>query len=387
MFDNGRAAQAALLLKTRLTLVDRVFQGLVVVALIAAPVSVSRSFTTGWMPVYTLHIVVGLVILGVYFFRRAIPFPLKSALLIVILWSIGIAGLLSFGILGAGYWWLVLSSLLVSTLYSVRAGIITAVATTVLMAAIGLAFITGTFTVTVDLASYGSSVASWTGLLVAAIITPLVVFHAIAGYQQTMLELLKEVHEQRDRIQQLATHDQLTGLPLMDLATDRLQVLLHAARRSNTKVALLFIDLDGFKDVNDTLGHAAGDHVLKEVAHRLLKAMRAEDTAARAGGDEFIVIAGGLPDGRVPAQIASRAIRIVSAPIDYEGRQTTVGISIGIGLFPDHADDAQSLRRAADAAMYRVKRSGKNQFAFADQDGWAAEAGDAPPPRRPPSLP
>jgi diguanylate cyclase (GGDEF)-like protein len=340
----------------------------VVVALIAAPVSASRSLTTGWMPIYTLHMVVGLVILGVYCFRRAIPLSLKSALLVVILWSVGIAGLLSFGILGAGYWWLVLSSLLVSTLYSIRAGIVTAVATTLLMAAIGLAFITGAFTVTVDLASYGSSVASWTGLLVAAIITPLVVFQAIAGYQQAILELLKEVHQQRDRIQQLATYDQLTGLPLMSLAADRLQVMLNAARRSHTKVALLFIDLDGFKEVNDTLGHAAGDQVLKEVAQRLLKAIRAEDTAARAGGDEFIVIAGDLPDGRVAAQIAGRAIRAVSAPIDYEGRQTAVGISIGIGLFPDHADDAQSLRRAADAAMYRVKRTGKNQFAFASQD-------------------
>ena len=356
------------LLKTRQAVVDRVFQGLVFVALIAAPVSALRSFTTGWMHAYSLHIALGLMIVGIYWFRHAIPFSVKSALLVLTFWCIGIAGLLTFGILGAGYWWLVLSGLLVSTLYSVRAGVITAVATTLLIAAIGVGFITGALRFTVDVAAYAESASAWVGLIVAAIVTPFIVFQAIVGYQQTTLELLNEVHKQRDQIQQLATHDQLTALPLLSLAADRLQVALHAARRSGKKVALLFVDLDDFKRVNDTLGHEAGDHVLKEVANRLLKAIRAEDTAARVGGDEFIMVLGGLPDDQVPAQIAGRAIRMISAPIDYAGRQTSVGVSIGIALFPDHADDAQSLRRAADGAMYRVKRAGKNQFAFAGHE-------------------
>lgn len=363
------------LLKIRQTLVDRVFQGLVVVALIAAPVSALRSFVTGWLHAYSVHIALGLMIVGIYGFRHTIPYSAKSALLVFIFWCIGIVGLFTFGILGAGYWWLVLSSLLVSTLYSVRAGVINAVVTTVLMALVGVGFIMGALRFTGDIAAYAVSVPAWVGLLVAAIVTPFIVFQAIVAYQQTTLELLDEVHKQRDQIQQLATHDQLTGLPLPSLAADRLQVALHAARRSGKKVALLFIDLDGFKNVNDTLGHEAGDHVLKEVAHRLLKAIRAEDTAARVGGDEFIAVLGGLPDDRVPAQVARRAIRAISAPIDYAGRKTSVGVSIGIGLFPDHADDAQGLRRAADAAMYRMKRTGKNQFAFAEHEDTAPSFG------------
>lgn len=355
------------LLQIRQALVDRVFQGLVVVALIAAPASALRSLATGWLHAYSLHIALGLMIVGIYGFRHKIPFAVKSALLVLTFWCIGIVGLLTFGILGAGYWWLVLSSLLVSTLYSVRAGIITMVVTTVLIVVIAFGFITGAFRFTMDIAAYAVSVPAWVGLLVAVIVTPFVVFQAVVGYQQTTLELLDQVHKQRDQIQQLATHDQLTGLPLPSLAADRLQVALHAARRAGKKVALLFIDLDDFKRVNDTLGHEAGDHALKEIARRLLKSIRAEDTAARVGGDEFIVVVGGLPDDRVPAQIAERAIRAISAPIDYAGQQTSVGVSIGIGLFPDHADDAQSLRRAADAAMYRMKRTGTNQFAFAEQ--------------------
>ena len=363
------------LLKIRQTLVDRVFQGLVVVALIAVPVSALRAFVTGWLHAYSVHIAVGLMIVGIYWFRHQIPYSIKSALLVLIFWCIGIVGLFTFGILGAGYWWLVLSGLLVSTLYSVRAGIINAVVTTVLMALVGVGFITGTFQFTGDIAAYAVSVPAWVGLLVAAIVTPFIVFQAIVAYQQTTLELLDEVHKQRDQIQQLATHDQLTGLPLPSLAADRLQIALHAARRSGKKVALLFIDLDSFKNVNDTLGHEAGDHVLKEVAHRLVKAIRAEDTAARVGGDEFIAVLGGLPDDRVATQIARRAIRAISAPIDYAGQQTSVGVSIGMGLFPDHADDAQGLRRAADAAMYRMKRTGKNQFAFAKQEDTAPSFG------------
>lgn len=364
-----RDTSSGRLLKSRQALVDRVFQGLVVVALVAVPVSTMRSANTGWLPIYSLHIALGLAVVGIYGFRRRIPFRIKSALLVSLFWCIGIAGLLTFGILGAGYWWLVLSSLLVSTLYSVRAGIINAVVTTLFMAGVGFGFITGALRFTTDIAAYALSVPAWVGLLIVAIVTPFIVFQAIAGYQQAMLELLDEARKQHEQIQQLATHDQLTGLPLPNLAADRLQVALHAARRAGKKVALLFIDLDGFKNVNDTLGHEAGDHVLQEVARRLLKAIRAEDTAARVGGDEFIVVLGGLPDDRVAAQIAKRAMQAISAPIDYAGVQTSVGVSIGMGVFPDHADDAQGLRRAADAAMYRMKRTGKSQFLFAEHDG------------------
>src|SRR6185295_9646147 len=187
--------------------------------------------TTGWLHAYSVHIALGLMIVAIYWFRHALPFSVKSALLVLTFWCIGITGLLTFGILGAGYWWLVLSGPLVSTLYSVRAGVITAVATTALIALVGLGFITGALRLTVDVAAYVESASAWVGLIVAAIVTPFIVFQAIVGYQQTTLELLDEVHQQRDQIEQLATHDQLTGLPVLSLAADRLQVALHAARR------------------------------------------------------------------------------------------------------------------------------------------------------------
>jgi diguanylate cyclase (GGDEF)-like protein len=356
------------LLKIQHALVDRIWQGMVVVALLGAPISASRSIFTGWITLYTLHVSVALVVVAVYWFRARISFGVKSALMLLIFWAIGLAGVFTLGILGAAYWWLVLSSLLVSTLYSIRAGVICATVVTAILAVAGAGFISGVLVVPVDANSYIVSVPVWATLLLATIVTPFIVFLAIAAYQRTTLDLLDEVHRQRDLIQQLATHDQLTGLPLLALAADRLQIALHAARRSGKKVALLFIDLDGFKGVNDSLGHDAGDHVLKEVAVRLLSAMRVEDTAARVGGDEFIAILGTLTDGQLAAQIAERAIAAISAPIRYKGNPISVGASIGIGLFPDHADDAETLRRAADVAMYSVKVGGKNRFAFAKRE-------------------
>lgn len=356
------------LLKLRHTLVDRIWRGLVVVALLGGPASVLRSLSTGWMALYSVHIVLALVVLAVYGFRARISIAVKSALLVLILACVGLVGVFTLGVLGTGYWYLVLSSLLVSTLYSMRAGIASAVAVAALLAIAGVGFVSGALKVPVDANLYIVSAGAWTALLFGTIVAPFVVFQAIAAYQQTTFNLLDEVHRQRNQIQEMATHDKLTGLPSLSLAADRLEIALAVARRSSTKVALLFIDLDGFKSVNDTLGHEAGDLVLREVAERLKKTIRPEDTAARIGGDEFILILGGLPDEKAAARIAGRAIETIGLPIDFKGSPIAIGASIGISLFPDHANDAQTLRRLADAAMYTIKRGGKNRFAFAVSD-------------------
>jgi diguanylate cyclase (GGDEF)-like protein len=164
----------------------------------------------------------------------------------------------------------------------------------------------------------------------------------------------------------LATHDKLTGLPALRLVTDRAESAVSHARRVGEKVALMFVDLDGFKAVNDGHGHEAGDHVLAQVAARLKACVRASDTVARIGGDEFLVLLVGLRDAAAAEQIADEIVAAVSQPIPFAATTLTVGASVGIALFPDHAVDTSSLRRVADQAMYRVKRAGKNAHAFAE---------------------
>lgn len=176
-----------------------------------------------------------------------------------------------------------------------------------------------------------------------------------------------EVNAQRIEMEKLATHDHLTGLPSLRLAEDRLQVACSKALRAEAKVALLFIDLDEFKTVNDEYGHEAGDAVLCEVARRLRECIRAEDTAARIGGDEFLVILGDLPDAQTAATVARNIGSAIARPIDVPGHVVYSGASIGIALYPDHTGNVDAMRHVADQAMYRVKRSGKGRFAFVDQ--------------------
>lgn len=354
------------LLRFRHELTDRILIGLSRITYVALPLSVSRSLFTGWLPVYTVHVSLAIVVLFAHWYRARLSDATKASVLIGLLWSVGLMGLFTFGMLGTGYWWLVVSSLLVSTLYSVRAGIVVAVAVVVVLMVAAFVFTSGIRTIPLDANAYVVSKVAWAGLLAATLTTPFIVFSAVAAYQQTTVDLLHKVHAQRVEIERLATHDQLTGLPSLTLASDRLQMALNAAPRLGKKVAVLFLDLDGFKAVNDAFGHEVGDEVLKEVAKRLSASIRVEDTAARIGGDEFIVILGGLIDGKMASVVAGRAITAITRPIDHAGHSIAVGVSIGIALFPDHAKDAQALRRIADAAMYTVKRSGKNSFAFGE---------------------
>jgi len=179
---------------------------------------------------------------------------------------------------------------------------------------------------------------------------------------------ITERKKSEEQIKHLATHDLLTDLPTLRLARDRMSVAINMARRYKKGVALMFVDLDGFKSVNDTLGHDAGDFVLKEIAIRLLSCVRETDTVARIGGDEFLIIATEMNSPENAAQIAEKVLKLVSQPIAFNGQQAKVGTSIGIALFPDHGDNMDQLIKLADETMYKVKNAGKNGFRFVDTE-------------------
>jgi len=170
----------------------------------------------------------------------------------------------------------------------------------------------------------------------------------------------------RDRIYELANHDSLTGLPNRALCKDRLQQSIVQARRANASVGLLFIDLDRFKEVNDTLGHAVGDQLLMDFSWRLVHAIRDGDTAARLGGDEFVVIAQGLARESDIRIVADKIIQSLAEPFVIEGRDLYVGASVGVAVYPTHGDSADDLLRQADTAMYAAKGDGGNACYFFD---------------------
>ncbi len=162
----------------------------------------------------------------------------------------------------------------------------------------------------------------------------------------------------------LATHDSLTELPNRAMFTEHLAIKLHAASRHGRKLALFFMDLDGFKTVNDTHGHEVGDKLLVEIAKRLCQCVRKEDIVARMGGDEFTVLLGELQHVDDVNIVAEKLIEAVNHPVRIGDHICHVGISIGISLYPHCADDADKLLRLADDAMYAAKEAGKNTYSF-----------------------
>jgi diguanylate cyclase (GGDEF)-like protein len=156
----------------------------------------------------------------------------------------------------------------------------------------------------------------------------------------------------------------LTGLPNRALLMDRLDTAVKLADRHNCKLAIIFIDLDGFKAVNDTYGHQSGDELLEIIATRFNATLRRSDTIARVGGDEFIVLLNRTKSVKDSQIVAQNLLNVIKQPIELQTGTVYVGASLGIALFPDHSTDAKTLIDLADHAMYKVKHEGKNNYAY-----------------------
>ena len=182
------------------------------------------------------------------------------------------------------------------------------------------------------------------------------------------MAILSDITE-RKRVEEhhryLAEHDFLTDLPNRVLFLDRLHQALASARRKQTKVAVMFVDLDRFKGINDSFGHHVGDAVLKEVAARLTGCVRGVDTVSRQSGDEFVVILADIGGADQAAHVAGSVMQAVAQPVQYgDGLKLSLSVSIGISLYPDDGDDLDTLLRHADVAMYHAKQTGRNAFSF-----------------------
>lgn len=185
-------------------------------------------------------------------------------------------------------------------------------------------------------------------------------------YNMLEVRLLYKQLEQHSReLESLAMHDALTGLPNRRLFMDRLALAIAYARRNKCTMAVMYLDLDGFKRINDTLGHDVGDILLSMVATRLLDAVRQEDTVARLGGDEFVIAMWGLGHGEGMVKLVTKVILAVAQPYLIQGQQVNITTSVGVSIYPAHGEEEETLLKNADLALYEAKRSGKNRYRIA----------------------
>ncbi|MEJ2032329.1 MAG: sensor domain-containing diguanylate cyclase [Deltaproteobacteria bacterium] len=185
------------------------------------------------------------------------------------------------------------------------------------------------------------------------------------GKERIILLAIEDItarKEMEEEIHHIAYHDQLTGLPNRMLLLDHLNLAINQAARNRMKVSLMMLDLDKFKEVNDTLGHYLGDKLLQAVAKKLTEILRKGDTVARFGGDEFVLVLPEQRDEKTALHIARKIIDAFRKPVDLEDHSLIITCSIGISLYPDHGADIDTILKNADRAMYQAKQTGRNQY-------------------------
>ncbi|MDA8230301.1 MAG: GGDEF domain-containing protein [Magnetospirillum sp.] len=239
-----------------------------------------------------------------------------------------------------------------------------------LLTVVGFLWLIATYLIAVEVDTPAMSADSFLQLALSFVFSAILAFlyerirtrqaGALVNDQRQLASLVSRLKDKEKQLERLAHHDALTGLPNRVLFLDRLEHAVHQAHRRNLGLALLYLDLDGFKPVNDTLGHPVGDLLLRAVAERLANCLREDDTLARMGGDEFTVLLQMVADKGDAARVARKIVEALSRPFTLQGHDVRISASVGVALYPDHGADGQDLLRAADAAMYHAKALGKN---------------------------
>jgi diguanylate cyclase (GGDEF)-like protein len=349
--------------------INRIYKGISFFGLFGVIASLSRIPSLGLQPTMLLHLISWLTCAFIFKRRDNISTIIKVKVLIICLFIVTLVGLFQYGLMGSYLVWALVS--LILSEHFVNKKLTFSLASTYVLVFILSAYNFCYKGAIVDggADAYNSSIQTWMVVFFGVILISFVVLTVTSALNNEVKLLLSklnvanvELSNKSKIIEYQANHDILTGLPTLKVANDRLDIALKLAKRNQSKAAVLFLDLDGFKNVNDTYGHEAGDYVLRDISNRISKITRESDTVCRIGGDEFLIILSCVENDSEIECFCTRLINEVGQDIHYKEFKLQVGVSIGVSIYPKHAKTSSELKKAADEAMYKVKREGKNSF-------------------------
>lgn len=295
----------------------------------------------------------------------------NTKVLIVIFCStlVSYVGIYDWGLYSASFFYVLFSPLLIALFFNYKKALWSIGITIVFILFCTYMYTSGQSKLPIDADDYQMMYSAWGVVIFGDAFMMMMLVVIISNMKQHILQLLHNLEQEQQKIIKIADHDELTGLPVSRILINKLNNFLASQHREKRHIAVLFMDLDGFKSVNDNYGHDAGDTVLKTIATRLKQCLRKQDMLVRMGGDEFIALCSSPKHVALDTdQLASRIINTIAKPIHNNGALFHLGISIGIALSDsDGQESAEEMIQRADFAMYEVKNSGKNSYQLAQQ--------------------
>ena len=348
---------------------NQMLGGLIFFAVLSYPMALMQWQVTGFLPIYGVYTLVNLLIIFTTIMRNKLSVNYKGFVIASCFALLGLAGTYTYGLASGSLVFVIACSFFCSHIWGRNIALIVTGIYLALLCVIAALYIFGILDNAEDLNSYVDTYKGWLTALLPAALLVIVLISTTTELLANQKELAEDLFKQKVEVEHLANHDKLTGLPSLRLAEEHLEKAISDAAQHGSKAALLYLDLDGFKGINDNFGHDAGDHVLVTVAQRLKHAVRNTDSCCRIGGDEFLIIIPEIHDLEPIRALCQRLINSIQQTIRFKDNDMQIGISIGVALYPDNAHNAKSLRKSADEAMYQIKNSGKNNFAFSSAAG------------------
>jgi diguanylate cyclase (GGDEF)-like protein len=338
------------------SIASKLMLGFSVIAFLGLPLSLLRWLEIGFQPIFLLHIALAIIIFVCNFRPNKSNYTLDLVVIILVFSAMIIAGMLSFGLQSGVFTFATFTSFLVAVLWGIRPAIWFSAFWCAFTLGLGWLFVNDVIDYSVSPDVYGGMFGSWVIVAAGSTLSITLILILTSQGLRELSKQLKIIASQQKEIEYFANHDSLTGYYSARLATPMLNNTLNSAKGSVQKIAVVFIDLNDFKKINDNLGHEIGDEVLAAIAKLFKEEIRQVDIPVRVGGDEFLFILPNLQSSNEALEVVNRLTTSLSSFTSIRNYDLSVGASVGIAMYPDDSSSPSMLRSFADQAMYSAKQ-------------------------------